>query len=61
MPQLTTILALPVLGAGLGLAASWLIGSFMVRWRKYPAVSTAAPPARDFTLTTPDGLSLAAT
>lgn len=61
MPQLTTLLALPVLGAGLGLVASWLIGSFMVRWRKTPAVLAAVRPARDFTLSTPDGLSVAAT
>ncbi|MGO9941937.1 MAG: alpha/beta hydrolase [Rhodoblastus sp.] len=61
LPQVTTIFSLPVLGIGLGLAASWLIGSFMVRWRKYPAFSAAVAPACDFILSTPDGLSLAAT
>ncbi len=33
----------------------------MVRWRKYPAFSAAVAPASDFTLSTQDGLFLAAT
>src|SRR5260221_6022837 len=33
----------------------------MVSWRKYPAFSAAVAPASDFMLSTPDGLSVAAT
>ncbi|WP_296714917.1 alpha/beta fold hydrolase [Rhodoblastus sp.] len=61
MTQVMAIISLPVLGVGLGLAVFWLIGSFMVSWRKYPAFSAAVAPASDFMLSTPDGLSVAAT
>lgn len=44
----------------LGAAASWLLGSFAVRGHP-STVPASAPPARDFFLTTDDGLRIAAT
>lgn len=43
-----------------GLAVSWLLGSLLVRSTR-SNVSAARPPARDVTIVTTDGLSLAAT
>lgn len=43
-----------------GLAASWMLGSLMVR-PSPSSVPPASPPARDFTIRTGDGLVLAAT
>lgn len=43
-----------------GLALSWTLGNALVRPAASP-VAQAAPPARDFTLETSDGLTIAAT
>jgi pimeloyl-ACP methyl ester carboxylesterase len=43
-----------------GLGASWLLGSLMVR-SSHSIVPAASPPARDLTLRTADGLTIAAT
>jgi alpha-beta hydrolase superfamily lysophospholipase len=46
---------------GLAPLAAWLVGSLMVRWKKSLSAPSAAPPAEDFRLATPDGLAIAAT
>lgn len=45
---------------GLGLAASWIAGSFMVKGH-HSLISAATPPARDLFVKTDDGLRIAAT
>lgn len=50
-----------ILGLGLLLGASWLVGNEMVWRRTNPAIAAAQAPAEDFFLTTPDGMKLMAT
>ena len=55
------LLSLVILGLGLLLGASWLVGNEMVWRRTNPAIAAAQAPAEDFSLTTPDGMKLMAT
>jgi alpha-beta hydrolase superfamily lysophospholipase len=46
---------------GLGLLASWRVGTKMIWGRKETKIAAAVAPASDLTLSTPDGMSLGAT
>lgn len=59
-PARKLVLLCGILGLVGGLALSWIAGSLMVRGQP-GEVPPASPPARDFRLRTPAGLTLAAT